>query len=130
MHSRERDANCSGRVFGELYLFWSGVLLDAGGVKTLSIALCSPAVVPKGSSGWQSWFFTALGVLCFSFTFPMTRLSLRAFDPIFVALVRGAGAGVAALVYLVLSRNRTPDRSQLLRLGSAAIAMVVLFPIL
>ena len=103
--------------------------MDAGGVKTLSIALCSPAVVPKGSSGWQSWFFTALGVLCFSFTFPMTRLSLRAFDPIFVALVRGAGAGVAALVYLVLSRNRTPDRSQLLRLGSAAIGMVVLFPI-
>jgi len=32
-------------------------------------------------------------VLCFSFTFPMTRLSLRAFDPILVALVRGAGAG-------------------------------------
>jgi drug/metabolite transporter (DMT)-like permease len=98
-------------------------------VKTLSIALSSPAVVPKGASGWQSWFFTALGVLCFSFTFPMTRLSLRAFDPIFVALVRGAGAGVAALVYLVLSRNRTPNRSQLLRLASAAIGMVVLFPI-
>jgi drug/metabolite transporter (DMT)-like permease len=99
-------------------------------VKTLSIARPDAAVVRNGSLGWQSWFFTALGVLCFSFTFPMTRLSLRAFDPIFVALVRGAGAGVAALVYLVLSRSRRPDRSQLLRLGSAAIAMVVLFPIL
>src|ERR1700722_16605050 len=129
MHSRERDANCSGRVFGELYLFWSGVLLGAGGVKTLSIALCSPADVPKGSSGWQSWFFTALGVLCFSFTFPMTRLSLRAFDPILVALVRGAGAGVAALVYLVASRSRIPSQRQLVRLSGAAIGMVVVFPI-
>ena len=60
----------------------------------------------------------------------MTRLSLRAFDPILIALVRGAGAGIAALVYLVLSRSRIPDRSQLVRLVSAAIGMVVLFPIL
>jgi drug/metabolite transporter (DMT)-like permease len=59
----------------------------------------------------------------------MTRLSLRAFDPILVALVRGAGAGVAALFYLMLSRSRTPDRWQMARLGSAAIGMVVLFPI-
>jgi drug/metabolite transporter (DMT)-like permease len=59
----------------------------------------------------------------------MTRLSLRGFDPILIALVRGAGAGIAALVYLVLSRSRTPDRSQLVRLGSASIGMVILFPI-
>ena len=55
----------------------------------------------------------------------MTRLSLRAFDPILIALVRGAGAGVAALVYLVLSRSRIPDRSQLVRLFAAAIALAV-----
>ncbi len=60
----------------------------------------------------------------------MTRLSLRAFDPILVALVRGAGAGVAALIYLLLSRGRIPGRWQLVRLGSAAVGMVVLFPIL
>lgn len=59
----------------------------------------------------------------------MTRLSVRAFDPIFVALVRGAGAGVAALAYLVLSRSRMPDRRQMVRLGSAAVGMVILFPI-
>jgi drug/metabolite transporter (DMT)-like permease len=99
-------------------------------VKTLSVALPGPAVVPSRSAEWQSWFFTALGVLCFSFTFPMTRLSLRAFDPILVALVRGAGAGMAALIYLVLSKSQVPDRGQLVRLGSAALGMVVLFPIL
>jgi drug/metabolite transporter (DMT)-like permease len=99
-------------------------------VKTLLMAAASPPFERNRVPEWQSWFFTALGVLCFSFTFPMTRLSLRAFDPILIALVRGAGAGGAALVYLILSRSRIPDRSQLVRLGSAAIGMVVLFPIL
>src|ERR1700722_20445144 len=99
-------------------------------VKTLSIAPPRMVSIRNRTPGWQSWFFTALGVLCFSFTFPMTRLSLRAFDPILVALVRGTGAGLAALVYLVLSRSRIPDRRQLMRLGSAALGMVVFFPVL
>jgi drug/metabolite transporter (DMT)-like permease len=98
-------------------------------VKTLSIARPDTAWPRNRSPEWQSWFFTALGVLCFSFTFPMTRLSVRTFDPIFVALVRGAGAGIAALAYLVLSRSRMPDRRQMVRLGSAAVGMVILFPI-
>src|SRR3984885_506501 len=99
-------------------------------VQTLSIAPPRMVSIRNRTPGWQSWFFTSVGVLCFSFTFPMTRLSLRAFDPILIALVRGAGAGIAALVYLVLSRSRIPAPSQLVRLGSAAIGMVVIFPIL
>jgi drug/metabolite transporter (DMT)-like permease len=98
-------------------------------VKSLSIAAPGTVFVQNRSPEWRSWFFTFVGVLCFSFTFPMTRLSLRALDPILIALVRGAGAGVAALVYLMLSRRRIPGRSQLVRLGFAAIGMVVLFPI-
>ena len=97
-------------LFDNLYLFWSGILVDAGRVKSLSTAPAATLVVEDRSPEWRGWFFTALGVLCFSFTFPMTRLSLRAFDPILVALVRGAGAGIAAFVYLVLSRSRIPDR--------------------
>jgi drug/metabolite transporter (DMT)-like permease len=103
--------------------------LDADWVKTVSIAPFCPPFVRNKAPEWQSWLFTSLGVLCFSFTFPMTRLSLRAFDPIFVALVRGTGAGVAALVFLMVSKSRIPNRWQLVRLGSAAIGMVVLFPI-
>src|SRR3984885_342739 len=87
-------------------------------------------LVEDRSPEWRGWFFTAIGVLCFSLTFPVARLSLRAFDSILVALVRGAGAGIAAFVYLVLSRSRVPNRRILLRLGSAAIGMVVLFPVL
>jgi drug/metabolite transporter (DMT)-like permease len=127
---RIRDgANCSGWFFSELYLFWFEFLWDGVRVKPFSIAAPGIAFVRNRPPEWQSWFFTALGVLCFSFTFPMTRLSLRAFDPILIALVRGSGAGTAALVYLTLSRSRTPDRRQMVRLVSAALGMVVLFPI-
>ncbi len=91
----------------------------------------SPFALPvrTGSLEWQSWFFTSVGVLCFSFTFPMTRLSLRAFDPILIAFIRGAGAGLAAFGYLILSRSRAPDRQQVVRLFCAAVGMVVVFPI-
>jgi drug/metabolite transporter (DMT)-like permease len=105
-------------------------LADARWVKSFSIAPGGTIFVENRSPEWRSWFFTAVGVLCFSFTFPMTRLSLRAFDPILIALVRGGGAGIAALVYVVLSRSRIPNRRIMVRLGSAAIGMVVLFPIL
>jgi drug/metabolite transporter (DMT)-like permease len=122
------SANCSGLFFIKLYLFWYSILLDALRVKSLPTYSPGTSLVQTGSPEWQSWLFTSIGVLCFSFTFPMTRLSLRAFDPILIALVRGAGAGVAALVYLVLTKNPIPTSRQLLRLGCAAIGMVVIFP--
>jgi hypothetical protein len=87
-------ANCSGLFFEKLYLFWSRNSVDADRVKTLSIAPGGTVFLENRSPEWRSWFFTAIGVLCFSLTFPMTRLSLRAFDPILIALVRGAGAGL------------------------------------
>jgi len=98
-------------------------------VKSLSTYSPGASLVRTGSPEWQSWLFTSVGVLCFSFTFPMTRLSLRTFDPIMIAIVRGAGAGIAALAYLVLSKGSLPDRRQVARLWSAAIGMVVIFPI-
>ena len=103
----------------ERKLFWSIFVQTVSVLVRNSAGSCSgeilvdrsarPRVVGNRSPEWQSWFFTALGVLCFSFTFPMTRLSLRTFDPILIALVRGAGAGVAALIYLMLSRSRIPE---------------------
>ena len=123
-------SNCSGRHFRYLYLFWYKNLSDFLRVKLLSS--CSPgiALFRNRSREWQSWLFTLAGVLCFSFTFPMTRLSLRAFDPIVIALVRGAGAGIAALAYLLLSKSLVPDRWQIMRLASAAIGIVIVFPLL
>jgi len=79
---------------------------------------------------WKAWGFTAVGVLCFSGTFASTRLALSAFDPFVVALVRGAGAGAAAVCYLLVSRNRAPTKPQFLRLGGAALGIVIGFPCL
>jgi drug/metabolite transporter (DMT)-like permease len=129
-HLNGGEANCSGRLSTELYLFWFDNPSESRDVKSLPVATLDPPVVKSRSPEWRSWFFTTLGVVCFSFTFPMTRLCLRTFDPILIALVRGAGAGLAALIVLVLRRSRTPNRGQLVRLGSAAVGMVVLFPIL
>jgi drug/metabolite transporter (DMT)-like permease len=123
-----------GKLFWLVFYITVSVLVGesvrTSGVKSLSVTSLGPQVVESRSPEWQSWFFTILGVVCFSFTFPMTRLCLRTFDPILIALVRGAGAGMASLIVLVLSKSRTPERGQLVRLGSAAVGMVVLFPIL
>jgi len=79
---------------------------------------------------WKAWGFTAVGVLCFSATFASTRLALSAFDPFVIAFVRGAGAGAAALSYLLVSRSRVPSKRQFLRLGGAALGIVIGFPCL
>jgi len=97
-------------------------------VKTLPLA--APAYPHNEEIEWQAWVFTAIGVLCFSATFACTRLALTAFDPLVIAFVRGTGAGAAALAYLLLSRSRTPSRRQLIRLGGAALGMVIGFPCL
>ncbi len=79
---------------------------------------------------WRGWVLTGIGVLCFTFTFPMTRLALEAFDPITIAIVRGAGAGLSALVCLALSRDTLPARDQILRMFSAGLGIVIFFPLL
>ncbi|GAA3434616.1 DMT family transporter [Kutzneria kofuensis] len=54
----------------------------------------------------------ALGVLAFSFTLPVTRISVAALDPWFVAFGRAAVAGVLAIGYLALSRPPRPVTGQ------------------
>jgi drug/metabolite transporter (DMT)-like permease len=76
----------------------------------------------------KAWAFTAAGVLCFSGTFAATRLALTAFDPLVIAFVRGAGAGAAAVAYILTSRGKVPSKPKLVRLSGAALAMVIGFP--
>ena len=79
---------------------------------------------------WKAWAFTSVGVLCFSGTFACTRLALTAFDPLVIAFVRGSGAGAAAFACILVARGRVPSRRQLVRLGGAALGMVIAFPCL
>jgi drug/metabolite transporter (DMT)-like permease len=79
----------------------------------------------------------ALGVLAFSLTLPVTRISVAGLDPWFVAFGRAAVAGVLAIGYLVLSGRRAraitaggwPTGPQLRRLVVVAIGVVVGFPL-
>jgi drug/metabolite transporter (DMT)-like permease len=78
----------------------------------------------------EGWIFTSLGVLCFSLSFVSARLALRGFDPLFIALARGVGAGAIASVCALAGRYSVPRGWQVLRLGLAAAGIVFAFPIL
>src|SRR6201987_5952206 len=78
----------------------------------------------------EGWIFTSLGVLCFSLSFVSARLALRGFDPFFIALARGAGAGTIAFLCAFLGKYPVPSGKQVLRLCLAAVGIVFIFPIL
>jgi drug/metabolite transporter (DMT)-like permease len=77
----------------------------------------------------QGWIFTSIGVVCFSLSFVTARLALRGFDPWLIALARGAGAGLVAVVCVVAGRYPLPRPGQIVRLSLAAIGIVFVFPI-
>jgi drug/metabolite transporter (DMT)-like permease len=77
----------------------------------------------------KAWVYTIIGVICFSGTFPATRMALTSFDALTVAFVRGAGAGLIAALFLWFDQGPRPSRSQLVRLLGASLGMVVAFPI-
>ena len=78
----------------------------------------------------EGWIFTSLGVLCFSLSFVSARLALGGFDPFFIALARGAGAGTIAFLCAFLGKYPVPTGKQVLRLCLAAVGIVFIFPIL
>jgi drug/metabolite transporter (DMT)-like permease len=77
----------------------------------------------------QGWILTAIGVTCFSLSFVTARLALSAFDPWVVALARGAGAGVIAIVLVGVRRYQPPKGRHIVRLCLAALGIVFIFPI-
>ncbi len=96
------------------------------------LPVCVPDVPATRSASspvsWGAWFNTILGVLCFSGTFPATRLALESFDSMTIAFARGTGAGFVAVSYLLLSRSALPKRAQIFRLFGASVGMVLIFP--
>jgi len=84
----------------------------------------------RGRHELEGWIFTSLGVLCFSLSFVSARLALRGFDPLFIALARGAGAGTIAFACALLGKHSIPRGWRVLRLCLAAAGIVFAFPIL
>jgi drug/metabolite transporter (DMT)-like permease len=77
----------------------------------------------------QGWIFTSIGVACFSLSFVAARLALRGFDPAVIALARGAGAGLVAVVCVLIGKYPLPMTRQIARLCLAAIGIVFVFPL-
>ncbi|MGE3590568.1 MAG: DMT family transporter [Ilumatobacteraceae bacterium] len=72
----------------------------------------------------------ALGVLTFSFSMPMTKIAVRAFDPVVAAIGRAAVAGVLSMVALAVVRPPRPSAAQARRMVWVVLGVVVGFPLL
>jgi drug/metabolite transporter (DMT)-like permease len=94
-----------------------------------SLSLSDPRLGTASLDELQGWIFTSIGVVCFSLSFVTARLALRGFDPELIALARGAGAGLVAVVCVLAGKYSLPSRKQIVRLCLAAIGIVFVFPI-
>ncbi|GAA0564916.1 DMT family transporter [Paractinoplanes ferrugineus] len=71
----------------------------------------------------------ALGVLAFSLSLPLTRVTVQQLDPWFVAFGRAVGAAVLAWLYLTGTGAPRPTLAQWRRLAVVALGVVVGFPL-
>lgn len=74
--------------------------------------------------------YAFLGVLIFSFTLPMVKLSLPGFSPWTLTFGRAAIAGGLALILLWAKRVPLPDKSLWKYIGLTSLGIVVGFPVL
>ncbi len=72
----------------------------------------------------MGYFWGFLGVLVFSLTLPMTRLTAGYLDPMFVGIARAALAGILGVIVLAATRSPLPPARTLLRLGLVAVGVV------
>jgi drug/metabolite transporter (DMT)-like permease len=71
-----------------------------------------------------------LGVAAFSLTLPVTRHVVEHFTPLFVGFGRAFVAGLAAGLYLLVTRSPLPPRRILFQLAVVAAGVVFGFPVL
>lgn len=69
-----------------------------------------------------------IGVVCFGGTFPMTKLAVTHFDPLFVTFGRAGLAGLLALGILLALRRPLPERRYWPPIMIAAVCLVWGFP--
>ncbi|MBV6696354.1 DMT family transporter [Kitasatospora aureofaciens] len=89
-----------------------------------------PVAVAPRTSSTPGTALAALGVLSFSFSFPATAWALTGFGPWTATGLRGALAGVLAVLYLVAVRAPLPTRRQWPGLLVVSAGCVLGFPLL
>ncbi|MER7750552.1 DMT family transporter [Kitasatospora sp. NPDC097643] len=94
---------------------------------SVSIPAPTPAPTAASTSGTA---LAALGVLCFSISFPATAWALTGFGPWSATGLRGSVAGLLAALYLLAVRAPLPRRHQWPGLLVVALGCVLGFPLL
>lgn len=81
----------------------------------------------RSTAGWLNGL---VGVLIFSGSLPATRIAVQVFDPLFLTTARATIAALLGIALLVIFRQRTPSRNDLMSLAIVALGVVVGFPLL
>ncbi|GAB3251436.1 DMT family transporter [Larkinella harenae] len=75
-------------------------------------------------------FLGLLGVICFSFTVPMTKLALSSFNPWLISFGRLAGAGLLSLIILQQQQKLYLIRKHIRILAGISLGVGLGFPVL
>ncbi|WP_345463716.1 DMT family transporter [Deinococcus carri] len=97
-------------------------------MKNIGSVTTSRAETPRAET--VGWWWAALGVLCFSFTLPATRLAVPEFGGYTVGFGRAVVAGLLALGLLLVRQERFPERRHWRGLALVALGVVFGFPVL
>jgi len=70
-----------------------------------------------------------IGILVFSLTLPVSKITLQSFNPYFIAFGRAFLAGLVALTYLLYKQAPLPSKTDLAKFAVIALGVVFGFPI-
>ncbi|QWD90737.1 DMT family transporter [Polynucleobacter sp. MWH-Braz-FAM2G] len=70
-----------------------------------------------------------IGILIFSLTLPVSKITLLSFNPYFIAFGRATLAGAVALAYLIYKSERAPTKVDFVKFVVIALGVVFGFPI-
>lgn len=70
-----------------------------------------------------------VGISIFSLTLPFTQMAVNEMSPFFVAFVRASIAGICALILLIFTKSKFPNKIQIRRLIIIVIGVIYGFPI-
>ena len=70
-----------------------------------------------------------IGILVFSLTLPVSKITVQSFNPYFIAFGRASLAGLVALSYLLYKQVPLPSKTDLFKFAVIALGVVFGFPI-
>ena len=77
----------------------------------------------------KGMLFGFVGISIFSLTLPFTQMAVNEMSPFFVAFARASIAGICALILLIFTKSKFPNKIQIRRLIIIVIGVIYGFPI-